>query len=201
MLVGGAGAGAGTYISTKIGPAELPQAVAAFHSWVFFTILNWTTFVYEMCVVICFCWRNISRFPLYLINFNFLLLLYIQSGGSGGSFHCSGWLHGGRSCPCVHFPQSLYLVSTKFLCVFLCEVLFVVKARVPLTARIHVMKILIFLSTSLLVFYLSTTAWVRGWVLSQPRARSSPMASCLVIWAARPWPCPAETTSTWAWYV
>ncbi len=32
MLVGGAGAGAGTYISTKIGPAELPQAVAAFHS-------------------------------------------------------------------------------------------------------------------------------------------------------------------------
>ena len=54
MLVGGAGAGAGTYISTKIGPAELPQAVAAFHSWVFFTILNWTTFVYEMCVVMRF---------------------------------------------------------------------------------------------------------------------------------------------------
>lgn len=32
MLVGGSGAGAGYYISTKIGPAELPQAVAAFHS-------------------------------------------------------------------------------------------------------------------------------------------------------------------------
>ena len=32
MMVGGSGAGAGYYISTKIGPAELPQAVAAFHS-------------------------------------------------------------------------------------------------------------------------------------------------------------------------
>jgi hypothetical protein len=32
MVVGGTGAAAGTYISTKIGPAELPQAVAAFHS-------------------------------------------------------------------------------------------------------------------------------------------------------------------------
>lgn len=34
LLVGGSGAGAGYYISTKIGPAELPQAVAAFHSLV-----------------------------------------------------------------------------------------------------------------------------------------------------------------------
>lgn len=33
-LVGGSGAGVGYYISTKIGPAELPQAVAAFHSLV-----------------------------------------------------------------------------------------------------------------------------------------------------------------------
>jgi NAD(P) transhydrogenase len=32
MVLGGSGAAAGTYISTKIGPAELPQAVAAFHS-------------------------------------------------------------------------------------------------------------------------------------------------------------------------
>lgn len=32
MAVGGAGAGAGYYISQKIGPTELPQAVAAFHS-------------------------------------------------------------------------------------------------------------------------------------------------------------------------
>lgn len=34
MLMGGSGAGAGYYISTKIGPTELPQAVAAFHSLV-----------------------------------------------------------------------------------------------------------------------------------------------------------------------
>ena len=34
LLLGGSGAGAGYYISTKIGPAELPQAVAAFHSLV-----------------------------------------------------------------------------------------------------------------------------------------------------------------------
>mmetsp|Transcript_81271 Transcript_81271/g.159531 ORF Transcript_81271/g.159531 Transcript_81271/m.159531 type:complete len:1032 (+) Transcript_81271:101-3196(+) len=34
MMVGGAGAAAGTYISKKIGPTELPQAVAAFHSLV-----------------------------------------------------------------------------------------------------------------------------------------------------------------------
>lgn len=33
-IVGGSGAGAGYYISTKIGPTELPQAVAAFHSLV-----------------------------------------------------------------------------------------------------------------------------------------------------------------------
>ena len=31
MLIGGGG-GAGYYISTKIGPTQLPQAVAAFHS-------------------------------------------------------------------------------------------------------------------------------------------------------------------------
>jgi NAD(P) transhydrogenase len=34
LLLGGSGAGAGYYISTKIGPTELPQAVAAFHSLV-----------------------------------------------------------------------------------------------------------------------------------------------------------------------
>lgn len=34
LLMGGSGAGAGYYISTKIGPTELPQAVAAFHSLV-----------------------------------------------------------------------------------------------------------------------------------------------------------------------
>ncbi|KAJ1414815.1 NAD(P) transhydrogenase beta subunit-domain-containing protein, partial [Ochromonadaceae sp. CCMP2298] len=34
MMVGGTGAGAGYYISTKIGPTELPEAVAAFHSLV-----------------------------------------------------------------------------------------------------------------------------------------------------------------------
>jgi NAD(P) transhydrogenase len=34
VLMGGSGAGAGYYISTKIGPTELPQAVAAFHSLV-----------------------------------------------------------------------------------------------------------------------------------------------------------------------
>ena len=34
MILGGSGAGAGYYISTKIGPTELPQAVAAFHSLV-----------------------------------------------------------------------------------------------------------------------------------------------------------------------
>lgn len=34
LLMAGSGAGAGYYISTKIGPAELPQAVAAFHSLV-----------------------------------------------------------------------------------------------------------------------------------------------------------------------
>lgn len=33
-LVGGSGAGVGYYLSTKIGPTELPQAVAAFHSLV-----------------------------------------------------------------------------------------------------------------------------------------------------------------------
>ena len=33
-LMGGSGAAAGYYISTKIGPTELPQAVAAFHSLV-----------------------------------------------------------------------------------------------------------------------------------------------------------------------
>jgi H+-translocating NAD(P) transhydrogenase len=33
-LMAGSGAGAGYYISTKIGPTELPQAVAAFHSLV-----------------------------------------------------------------------------------------------------------------------------------------------------------------------
>ncbi len=33
-LMGGSGAGLGYYISTKIGPTELPQAVAAFHSLV-----------------------------------------------------------------------------------------------------------------------------------------------------------------------
>jgi NAD(P) transhydrogenase len=33
-LMGGSGAAVGTYISTKIGPTELPQAVAAFHSLV-----------------------------------------------------------------------------------------------------------------------------------------------------------------------
>lgn len=34
MLMGGSGAAAGYYISGKIGPTELPQAVAAFHSLV-----------------------------------------------------------------------------------------------------------------------------------------------------------------------
>jgi NAD(P) transhydrogenase len=34
LMLGGSGAGAGYYISTKIGPTELPQAVAAFHSLV-----------------------------------------------------------------------------------------------------------------------------------------------------------------------
>jgi len=34
LLMGGSGAGLGYYISTKIGPTELPQAVAAFHSLV-----------------------------------------------------------------------------------------------------------------------------------------------------------------------
>lgn len=34
MLMGGSGAAAGYFISTKIGPTELPQAVAAFHSLV-----------------------------------------------------------------------------------------------------------------------------------------------------------------------
>jgi NAD(P) transhydrogenase len=34
MLMGGSGAGLGYYVSTKIGPTELPQAVAAFHSLV-----------------------------------------------------------------------------------------------------------------------------------------------------------------------
>eukprot|EP00597_Dinobryon_sp_UTEXLB2267_P000363 CAMPEP_0170073608 /NCGR_PEP_ID=MMETSP0019_2-20121128/10997_1 /TAXON_ID=98059 /ORGANISM="Dinobryon sp., Strain UTEXLB2267" /LENGTH=970 /DNA_ID=CAMNT_0010283251 /DNA_START=268 /DNA_END=3180 /DNA_ORIENTATION=- len=34
MMMGGSGAAAGYYISTKIGPTELPQAVAAFHSLV-----------------------------------------------------------------------------------------------------------------------------------------------------------------------
>lgn len=33
-MVGGSGAGLGYYVSTKIGPTELPQAVAAFHSLV-----------------------------------------------------------------------------------------------------------------------------------------------------------------------
>lgn len=33
-VMGGSGAGLGYYISTKIGPTELPQAVAAFHSLV-----------------------------------------------------------------------------------------------------------------------------------------------------------------------
>lgn len=32
LLLGSGGAGAGYYISGKIGPTELPQAVAAFHS-------------------------------------------------------------------------------------------------------------------------------------------------------------------------
>ncbi len=34
MMLGGSGAAAGYYISGKIGPTELPQAVAAFHSLV-----------------------------------------------------------------------------------------------------------------------------------------------------------------------
>jgi NAD/NADP transhydrogenase beta subunit len=34
MMLGGSGAGIGYYLSTKIGPTELPQAVAAFHSLV-----------------------------------------------------------------------------------------------------------------------------------------------------------------------
>lgn len=34
LLMGGSGAAAGYFISTKIGPTELPQAVAAFHSLV-----------------------------------------------------------------------------------------------------------------------------------------------------------------------
>lgn len=34
MMFGGSGAAAGYYISGKIGPTELPQAVAAFHSLV-----------------------------------------------------------------------------------------------------------------------------------------------------------------------
>lgn len=34
LLMGGSGAGLGYYVSTKIGPTELPQAVAAFHSLV-----------------------------------------------------------------------------------------------------------------------------------------------------------------------
>lgn len=37
MVLGGSGAGIGYYLSTKIGPAELPQAVAAFHSYVHLT--------------------------------------------------------------------------------------------------------------------------------------------------------------------
>jgi len=34
LALGGSGGGIGYYLSTKIGPTELPQAVAAFHSLV-----------------------------------------------------------------------------------------------------------------------------------------------------------------------
>lgn len=48
MMLGGSGAGIGYYLSTKIGPTELPQAVAAFHSLVRFA----------MAEIQLFCFKN-----------------------------------------------------------------------------------------------------------------------------------------------
>jgi NAD(P) transhydrogenase len=92
MLVGGSGAAAGTYISTKIGPAELPQAVAAFHSYVHF--------VPALCV-------ELHRFSLRLCFLN----VFLQAGGHGCGVHRRGRLHGGRSRARQHLPQPGHLVS------------------------------------------------------------------------------------------